>query len=504
MESVKDKPAAAAEKRKRSRSPSPPRQRKRPGAASRISNVEKEALQKRQFEREKEQAATIQQAAKQRGIQQGVTNYYNELRQRDRGWRATESKIKNLRSYNNWAKSTLIQRFSPNEDFSPAVGGGPPYAPEGLTVLDIGCGKGGDLQKWQNAPQRVERYIGVDPAEVSIEQARGRYAEMKQRNRRAIRAEFHIKDAYGEWIGDILSIREVGHDPNVGPEVGGSSRWGGGGFDVVSMMFCMHYAFESEAKARGMLRNVSGALKKGGRFMGVIPNSDVIRAKVKDFYKDQATRKQVIKANGEQSTPKDITKYAEDSKDSEDGPTPAGDKEDDKKGEEKGKEKGEEKEDKNEGGKDENKDNVKEENESGQSKEEGQKQKVNSEQVDELPPEWGNDLYRLRFPGKVPEDGVFRPPFGWKYNYFLEEAVEEVPEYIVPWEAFRGLAEDYNLEMQYRKPLPEIWKDERDDPVLGPLSVRMRVTDRNGGELQLSDAELEAVGLYHAFCFYKI
>lgn len=464
MNTAKEKPTA--EKRKRSRSPSPPRQRKRPGAASRITAAEKEAQQKRQVEREKEQAIALQQAAKERGIQQGVTNFYNELRQRDRDWRATESKIKNLRSYNNWAKSTLIQRFSPNENYAPGGNDGP-QSDEGLMVLDIGCGKGGDLQKWQNAPQHVQRYIGVDPAGVSIEQARGRYAEMRQRNRRTLRAEFHIKDAFSEWLGEIPSIRDIGHDPHVGPEGGGNSRWGGGSFDIVSMMFCMHYAFESEVKARGMLRNVAGALNKGGRFMGVIPNSDVIRSRVAQFYEGQAKVKATVKANSQPSSvpeksEKEDEKRLEDSASSKDGL---------------------QQEDK--------------------TKDENQPKEPNGEEADP-PPEWGNDLYRVRFPGKVPKDGIFRPPFGWKYNYFLEEAVEEVPEYIVPWEAFRALAEDYNLELQYRKPLPEIWNEEKDDKVLGSLSVRMRVTDRVGGDLKLTSGELEAVGLYHAFCFYKV
>jgi hypothetical protein len=34
-------------------------------------------------------------------------------------------------------------------------------------------------------------------------------------------------------------------------------------------------------------------------------------------------------------------------------------------------------------------------------------------------------IYRVQFPGATPEDGIFRPPFGWKYSYFLKEAVEE-------------------------------------------------------------------------------
>lgn len=44
-------------------------------------------------------------------------------------------------------------------------------------------------------------------------------------------------------------------------------------FDVVSMQFCMHYAFESEEKVRMMLHNVTAYLRPGGMFIGTIPNS---------------------------------------------------------------------------------------------------------------------------------------------------------------------------------------------------------------------------------------
>lgn len=44
-------------------------------------------------------------------------------------------------------------------------------------------------------------------------------------------------------------------------------------FDVVSMQFCMHYAFESEDKARMMLSNAVRYLKPGGRLIGTIPDS---------------------------------------------------------------------------------------------------------------------------------------------------------------------------------------------------------------------------------------
>ncbi|MCJ1436010.1 mRNA cap guanine-N7 methyltransferase [Xylographa pallens] len=425
--------------RRRSPTPparSPPRERKRPGAASRIAAAEKEALRHRQSEREADQISSAQAIAATRGVHDVVRQHYNAVPQRGRDWRQTGSRIKGLRNYNNWVKSTLIQKFSPNEGFVP---GGRDQG-KGLLVLDIGCGKGGDLGKWAKAPQRVELYVGIDPAEVSIEQARTRYAEMRGRggrNARVFQGEFYAADGYGEWIGDIPLVREVGIDGSVGPGGGGSVRWGGGGFDVVTMMFCMHYAFETEAKARGMLRNVAGALKKGGRLIGVIPNSDVLRTKVEAFHAAKAATKPNGDANGED-------------------------------------------------------------------KDDGVSVRKDGNAEDAAVPEWGNSIYRVRFPGKTPEDGIFRPPFGWKYSYFMEEAVEEVPEYVVPWEAFRALAEDYNLEMQYRKPFAEIWKEEKDDPVLGPLSVRMQVQASGDGPLQLTDEELEAVSFYHAFCFYKV
>ncbi|GLB02341.1 mRNA cap guanine-N7 methyltransferase [Aspergillus tubingensis] len=389
------------------RSPSPEvqaRQRKRPGGGARRGLVDPQTLRRRQEERERALEEDAMRNSQSRGVTDIVRQHYNAVPQRGREWRKTESKIKGLRSFNNWVKSTLIQKFSPDEEFE-----------KRLLVIDLGCGKGGDLGKWQLAPQPVDLYVGLDPAEVSIIQARERYAGMRSgRGSRGggrrggpplFHGEFRSKDCFGEWLGDIDIVQQVGVDPNVGP--GGSmmaSRWGGGGFDVVASMFAIHYAFESEEKARQMLRNVAGCLKKGGRFIGVCPNSDIISARVEE----------------------------------------------------------------------------------------------------EAKAEWGNSIYRVKFPGDTPEDGIFRPPYGWKYSYFMEEAVGEIPEYVVPWEAFRALTEEYNLELQYRKPFMEVWRDEKDDPELGPLSERMGVRDRTTGELTMTPEEQEAVSFYHAFCFYKV
>lgn len=443
----------------RSRSRSPPRQRKRPGAGARLSQADREAALKKQREREEEAARLAQQEAASRGVHDVVKQHYNMVPERGREWRQTDSKIKGLRSYNNWVKSSLIQKFIGDE--------------RNLKILDIGCGKGGDLQKWQ-ASRKVELYVGCDPADVSIKQAKDRYASMQKKSRRLFHAEFYAKDCFGEWLGDIPIIRDVGIDPGVGPGNAISQRWGGGGWDMVTMMFCMHYAFESETKAKGMLRNVAGALKKGGRFIGCIPNSDILSAKVIEHHK----------ANGTAPTE---TNGADD----DDRPAFASDDEDDWDPEKSlDSPKPEDTEHADAAKKADSKDNEK-------------KADQEDGEIEESGFSFGNSIYRVKFSGKTPPDGTFRPPYGWKYFYWLEEAVE-APEYVVPWEAFRALAEDYNLELQYRKPFREVWEEQKDDPELGPLSERMGVRDRRTGQLLTREDELAASDFYHAFCFYKV
>ncbi len=79
-----------------------------------------------------------------------------------------------------------------------------------------------------------------------------------------------------------------------------------------------------------------------------------------------------------------------------------------------------------------------------------------------------------------------------------------MPEYVVPWPAFRALAEKYNLELQYQKSFGDVWEAEKNDPTLGPLSARMGVRDGRTGELLVTPEEMEAASFYVAFCFYRV
>ncbi|KAK4549559.1 hypothetical protein LTR36_006556 [Oleoguttula mirabilis] len=519
-----------------------PKQLKRPGAGARIAREQKEAADTARRQREDE--ARKNAANRQTTAAELVAEHYNAVPERGREWRKTDSQIKGLRSLNNWIKSTLIQKFSR-----------PDVIPEhGLTVLDMACGKGGDLGKWEKAPMVPALYVGCDIAEVSVDQAKQRHAESMRKSggrhrggrqmTAPMQAEFYVQDTFGRSLAEIPIIRQVGFNPNAGP--GGGIIQGGmmtGGFDVVSMMFALHYSFESEALARGMLKNVAGALKKGGRFLGVMPNSDVITATVKRLLQAEAPG-QTPGAAGKSATPEEKTGDADGKEDGEeedwDPERPAAEDDWDP-------EAPSEPQPASTNGnapantadEEEEEDDWDPEKPSAPAAPPPQTTNPSATPAadptassstpsaaaaapststptsDQPPLEWGNGIYTVRFPRHqpltrlpLPRDGIFRPPYGWKYHYALEEAVNAA-EYVVPWEGFRALAEDYGLELLYRKGFKEVLEDESGDRELGMLAERMGVMSRDrsqgvGGDgLLVTGEEMEAAGFYHAFCFYK-
>lgn len=358
-------------KREASENEQPAKRQKRPGARRDPEEAERERLET--IRRQEESDRKAREAANLRNQyhkgSEVVRSHYNARPNQGREQR-NQSPIVKLRNFNNWIKSTLIRMFTPPEHDSH------------IRVLDLGCGKGGDLMKWDKA--NISSYTGIDLAEISIEQARGRYRQM---SRARFDADFYAFDCFRLPLTHILPPDRRK-------------------FDIVSMQFCLHYAFESEAKVRQMLSNVANSLPRGGKFIGTIPSSDAIISHIEKLPK---------------------------------------------------------------GGK-----------------------------------EWGNDIYRVEFENEPPPgpDVVFRPPFGHKYTFYLKDAVDIVPEYVVPFLAFRALAEEYNLELLYHKGFHEVFEEFCEDFDAGNLLDRMNVVKRDGSR-GIEGDEKEACGFYLAFCFEK-
>jgi len=182
-----------------------------------------------------------------------VAKHYDNLPERGREQRS-ESRIYFMRNFNNWIKSTLMNEYLEKVKNGQEDGRGR------IRVLDMGCGKGGDLQKWQRAG--VSHVVGVDIAATSIEQCKDRYHEMKGRNRdRVYAGEFYAVDCTKQRTRDFYRDKDIK-------------------FDLVSCQFALHYCFESLPQAECMLRNISENLKKGGFFIGTTPDSNDIMARL--------------------------------------------------------------------------------------------------------------------------------------------------------------------------------------------------------------------------------
>jgi len=167
------------------------------------------------------------------------------------------------------------------------------------------------------------------------------------------------------------------------------------------MQFCMHYAFESVAKVRCMLTNVTRWLRPGGVFVGTVPNAEQL-----------LTRLDQIPADAPELS-------------------------------------------------------------------------------------FGNSVYSIKF-----ESRESRPLYGHRYSFFLQDAVEDVPEYVVHWDHFVQLAAEYGLHPTYKKEFHDVFEEFQEHSEFKPLLQRMNVVDSNG-ETEMDEGQWEAANIYVAFAMEK-
>jgi len=128
------------------------------------------------------------------------------------------------------------------------------------------CGKGGDLLKWRKSG--IKRLVCADIADVSLDQCRSRFEEMVERTKHERRPE-PLFDA--EFIhADCSRVRLKNRYRNPNQL-----------FELSSIQFSLHYAFESYEQAVQMLQNACECLKPGGYFIGTIPDANQLVLKLR-------------------------------------------------------------------------------------------------------------------------------------------------------------------------------------------------------------------------------
>ena len=130
---------------------------------------------------------------------------------------------KNLRDFHNWLKKDLIMRNTS----------------DGESLLDLGCGQGGDLLKWGAA--NLGNVCGVDISQQSLVELLQRYDVGKA----AGKMKFTIKTFWGDCSKDLRD-QICAHTPE-------HTRL----FDCVSSMFSLHYNFSSVESIDNFFSNVT-------------------------------------------------------------------------------------------------------------------------------------------------------------------------------------------------------------------------------------------------------
>lgn len=187
-----------------------------------------------------------------------IATHYNALEEKGLDERS-KSRIVYMRNFHNWIKSMLI-----NEYLTKIKDSKKHNAP--VRVLDMGCGKGGDLLKWRKGG--ISHLICSDIASVSLEHCQTRYTDMLQRNDR----DRNSTNIYSvEYIAADCTkerLREKYKDPSIK-------------LDLVSCQFAFHYSFESLTQAECMIHNAAECIAPGGFFIGTIPDANDLLARVR-------------------------------------------------------------------------------------------------------------------------------------------------------------------------------------------------------------------------------
>jgi mRNA (guanine-N7-)-methyltransferase len=144
-----------------------------------------------------------------------------------------------LKTFHNQVKRELVNAFARNAS----------------SLLDVACGRGGDLAKWDAA--NVQTVLGIDNSDAEIVEARRRYGAGTFKTR----CEFRVC-------------------PSLATE-----PWAVGvGYDVVTCMFALHYFCNTDATLRHVLQNIASVLKPGGFFVGTVPDGARVRQAVRETW----------------------------------------------------------------------------------------------------------------------------------------------------------------------------------------------------------------------------
>ncbi|TNJ30096.1 mRNA cap guanine-N7 methyltransferase [Giardia muris] len=183
---------------------------------------------------------------------ESIWHQYAAIRGGGTGDERLRSRILPIRDFNNWAKRALIGHFLHATASAQGRNGE-------VLVMDICCGKGGDLQKFRH--DHVRYVACIDVSLESLVEAIHRYNGM--RNTLRYQADFIWADIFAVPIAQHFRPYQRGVR-----------------FGLISCQFALHYAFETEERARMLFKNVSDCLDNKGRFIAIFVSKESILSRL--------------------------------------------------------------------------------------------------------------------------------------------------------------------------------------------------------------------------------
>lgn len=158
--------------------------------------------------------------------------------------RNNEVIFSNMRNFHNYIKRELIIKYAKNEEI----------------LIDLCCGKGGDMHKWINA--KIKNIIGYDINKEYIEEAKTRYSKVNKKD-------IDIKIIYRN-----IDLRKQIVDTEYEK------------VNVITCNFALHYFFKNKYTFNTFIKSITNNLKNNGYFIGTIFDGASVLNKLdnKDFY----------------------------------------------------------------------------------------------------------------------------------------------------------------------------------------------------------------------------
>jgi len=187
------------------------------------------------------------------------SNVIKSDRQQDIYYQKITNLAIKMRKYHNWVKSIIIHTYcNPIQDKIDLT-------ERRTSVLDIGCGQGGDIQKFYHS--RVGDYVGIDAdyngINAPINGAIARYNKYKKIYPDFGKVQWIHADASIEFNSDLQEAKLVNMTKQnkllIEKNFTKNRK-----FDVINAQFTLHYLFETTESVNNLIKNINNYLKIGG------------------------------------------------------------------------------------------------------------------------------------------------------------------------------------------------------------------------------------------------